>query len=66
MWTAVVPAVAVERALERGEAVLARLLGARLHVGLVDLHEVGAGREEVGDLLVDGGRVGEPELRVVS
>ena len=36
------------------EAVLARLLRPRLHVGLVDLHDVGAGGEQVADLGVDG------------
>ena len=52
------PSLAVERAVERGTAVLARLLRAGLHVRLVDLHDVRAGREEVGDLVVDGGGVG--------
>ena len=64
MWTAVVPVDAVERAVERREPVLARLLGPRLHVGLVDLHDVGAGGEEVVDLVVDGAGVGQRELGV--
>src|SRR3954453_6636370 len=54
--------VAVERGGERLAAVLARLLGARLHVGLVDLDDVGAGREQVADLGVDRGGVVEREL----
>jgi len=45
---------ALERTVERREAVCARLLGPRLHVRLVDLHDVRAGREQVADLLVDG------------
>ena len=48
---------ALERAVERLQAKLARLLRPRLHVGLVDLHDVGAGVEQVADLGVDRGRV---------
>ena len=48
------PVDAVERGVERLQAVLARLLGPRLHVGLVDLHDVGAGGEQVPDLGVHG------------
>ena len=51
-----------ERAFERRQAELSRLLGPRLHVGLVDLHDVGPCREEVDDLVVDGAGVGEGEL----
>jgi hypothetical protein len=54
--------VAVERGGERLAAVLARLLGPRLHVRLVDLDDVGAGREQVADLGVDRGGVVEREL----
>ncbi len=50
---------AVERALDRGDAEFARLVGPGLHVGLVDLHDVGAGGEEILDLLVDRGGVVE-------
>ena len=44
---------AVERAIERAETKGARLLGTRLHVGLVDLHDVGAGVEQIANLGVD-------------
>src|SRR5436190_1763357 len=46
-----------ERAIERLETVFARLLRARLHVRLVDLHDVGAGGEEIAHLLVDRDRI---------
>ena len=42
-----------------------RLVRPRLHVGLVDLHDVGAGREQVLDLGVDGGGVVERHLLLV-
>ena len=45
---------ALERLVERLETEGARLLGTRLHVGLVDLHHVRAGGEQVADLLVHG------------
>ena len=41
---------AVERALQRLDAVLARLVGARLHPRLVELDDVDAGRVQVLDL----------------
>ena len=44
---------AVEGALHRRHTELPRLLRPRLHVGLVDLHDIGAGGEEVADLLID-------------
>ena len=44
---------AIERAVEGLQPELARLVRSRLHIGLVDLHDVGAGREQVLDLLVD-------------
>ena len=56
---------AVERGVERLQPVAARLLRPRLHVGLVDLHDVGAGREQVLDLGVDRGGVVERHLRLV-
>ena len=48
---------AVERAVERLEAVLPRLVGMLLHPRLVDLHHVGAGGEQILDLGIDGGGV---------
>ena len=45
---------AIERAVERGKPMLARLVGVLLHPRLVDLHDVGAGREQILDLGVDG------------
>ena len=47
------------------DAPCSRLVGAGLHVGLVDLHDVGAGREEVLDLGVDGGGVVQAERHLV-
>ena len=44
---------ALECAIERFEPELPRLLGPRLHVGLVDLDDVGARRKEVADLGVE-------------
>ncbi len=44
---------ALKRPVDHRDAKAAGLVGARLHVGLVDLHDVGAGVEEVLDLLVD-------------
>ena len=48
---------AVERGVERREAVLAGRLGPRLHVRLIDLDQVGTGRVQVLDLGVDRGGV---------
>ena len=53
---------AVQRALERRQRVAARLLGARLHPRLVELHDVGAGGEEVEHLLAHDVGVGEGQL----
>ena len=47
----------VERGPQRIEAVGAGLLGPRLHVGLVDLDEIGAGREQILDLGIDRDRI---------
>ena len=44
---------AFERAVERLHAVAPRLLGMLLHPGLVDLHDVGAGREQILDLGIE-------------
>ena len=52
----------LQRAVQRLQAVLPRLLGPRLHVGLVDLHHVGAGGEQVLDLRVH--RVGVVHRRL--
>jgi hypothetical protein len=51
------PGHAFQRAVERTNAVLARLLEPRLHIGLVHLHDVRTMREQVLDLLVERGRV---------
>ena len=59
---------ALERARDRLERVLARVVGARLEVRLVDLDDVRAGGDEVAQLLVHRLRVGEREraqVRVV-
>src|SRR5712692_5647257 len=48
---------ALERAVERLDRELAVLIGPCLHVRLVDLHNVGARREEILNLLVDGRRI---------
>ena len=48
---------AFERAVQRLQPVFARLLRARLHVRLVDLHDIGACRKQVPNLLVHRGRV---------
>ena len=44
---------ALERPVQRREAIVRRRAGPRLHVGLIDLHNVGAGREQILDLRVD-------------
>ena len=51
---------AFKRAIEDLEPVFARLLGARLHVGFVHLHDVGAGgiSNALPELVNDGGRGG--------
>ena len=54
---------ALQRAVERREAVLPRLFRPRLHVGLVDLHHVGASGKQVLDLLVH--RLGVVHRRVL-
>ncbi len=51
----------VRGAAQHVEAVVARGLRARLHVGLVDLHDVGAGGEQVQDLAAHGVGVGHPD-----
>ena len=56
----------VERPVERLEAIAARLLGPRLHIGLVDLHDVGAGGKQVLDLGIDGRRIVECQLLLVA
>ncbi len=48
----------VERTVECFETVLARLLRLRLHVRLVDLHDVGTRGEKIADLFVDRDSVG--------
>ncbi len=55
----------VERAVQRLQAIVARLLGPGLHVGLVDLHHVGAGGEQVVDLGPDRIGVVERQAPVV-
>ncbi len=53
---------AVQRAVERRDAVLLRRLRPGLHVRLIDLYEVGARGVQVEDLFVDRGRVGQKWL----
>ena len=48
------PVDAGDRLVERLDAELPRGLRPRLHVGLVDLDDVGAGGEQVDDLVADG------------
>ena len=50
---------AVERAVERLQAVFARLVRMLLHPRLVDLHDVGACREQILDLVVNRGGIVE-------
>ena len=38
---------ALERAVDRTDGVVAGLIGPRLEIGLVDLHDIGAGGEEI-------------------
>ncbi len=56
---------ALEGAVEHLDAVLFGLLRTRLHPGFVDLHHVGAGREQVLDFGVDRRGVVERELLLV-
>jgi hypothetical protein len=68
MCTQVVPSMPSSARFSASTPILARRFRARLHVRLVDLHHVGAGGEQVADLLVDGGGVVEgrlAQLRVV-
>ena len=65
MCTAVVPSTPSSARLSALRPYRARLLRPRLHVGLVDLHDVGAGGEQVLDLLVDRGRIVERQLLLV-
>ena len=66
MCSAVVPTDAVERAVDRLERVLARVVRARLQVGLVDLDDVGAGGHELAQLLVDRDGVVQRQPRIVG
>ena len=64
MWTAVAPVDAVEGPRQGRDPELSCPLRSGLHVRLVDLDDVGACREEVGDLVVDGARIRQSELGV--
>src|SRR5258708_6727365 len=46
---------ALERVVQRALAPGSCLLRARLHIGFVDLHDVGTGAEQIADLLIHGG-----------
>jgi len=46
-----------DRGVESLRAELARLLGPRLHIGLVDLRDIGTGGEQVLNLGVDRGGI---------
>jgi hypothetical protein len=52
-----VPTHAIERGIEPGEAELPRLLGPRLHIGLVDLHNISAGGKQLLDLGIHRRRI---------
>ncbi len=56
---------AVERSLQPVQPDLAGLVRTRLHIGLVDLHDVGAGREQILDLRVHRRGVVEHHLLLV-
>ena len=56
---------ALERAVEHLDAERLGLLGARLHIGLVDLHDVGTGCEQVLDFGVDGRGIVESQRHLV-
>ena len=56
---------ALQRPVDRLHRIGARRLGPGLHIGLIELHDVGAGGEEVLDLLVDRLRIGHREAFVV-
>jgi len=60
------PADARQRPIERLDPVFARLLRPRLHPGLVDLHDIGAGREQILDLGVDRRRIVERQPLIVA
>ena len=55
-----------QRAIDGLDAVAPSGFGARLQPRLVELHDVGTGREEIVDLLVDGLGVGEREALLVA
>ena len=53
---------ALERPVQRRKPIFLRRTGPRLHVGLVDLDDVGPGGEQVVDLGIDRVRIGERRL----
>ena len=57
MCSAVVPGAFFQRPVDCFQSVCPGFLGTRLHVGFVDLYNIGAGSEQVADLVVDGGGV---------
>ena len=52
----------IQGSIQGSQAVAPRLLGPRLHVGFVDLNDVGARGEEIFDFLIHRGRVVHREL----
>ena len=48
---------AIERGIEPGETELPRLLWPRLHIGLVDLHNISAGGKQLFDLGIHRRRI---------
>jgi len=54
----------VERALQRRDSKRPRSRGMRLQIRLIDLHDVGAGGEQVPDFHVHGGGVVHRQLRL--
>ena len=57
---------ALQRALHRLEPVALGLLGPRLHPGIVELHHVGTGREQIFDLVIKGCRIVERERLLIT
>jgi len=51
------PGDPVESAIERRQPVFPRLLGTRLHVGLVNLYDIGTGGKQILDLEISPLRV---------
>ena len=55
----------VKRGVERLESIFTRFFRPRLHIGLVDLHDIGAGCKQILDFVVHRGGVVERHLLLV-